>query len=125
MTEIEYLREMTNRGGQDPAGDTPAHRYQIIVSGRLGRVGCEAFRDLHIEPHGTDTALTGDLNRSGLHDVLTLIRDLALELVGLTRLAPELTVPTSATCGPDVDQSSTWTAIQTGSEVRGSPPPEP
>ena len=74
----------------------PARRYQIIVSGRLGMVCCEAFRDLQIDPHGTDTALTGDLNRSGPHDVLTLIRDLALELVGLTCLAPEPTVQTSA-----------------------------
>jgi hypothetical protein len=65
------------------------HRYQIIVSGRLGVAFHEAFRDLHIEPHGTDTALTGDLNRSGLHDVLTRIRDLALDLIGLTCLAPE------------------------------------
>ena len=64
-------------------------RYRIIVSGRLGMIGHEAFRDLHIEPHGTDTALTGDLSRSGLHEVLTRIRDLALELVGLTCLAPE------------------------------------
>ena len=51
--------------------------------------GREAFRDFQIEPHGTDTALTGDLTRSGLHDALTLIRDLALELAGLTCLAPE------------------------------------
>ena len=96
MTEIEYLAKMTNRGGQYLAGDMPARRYQIIVSGRLGMVGCEAFRDLQIEPHGTDTALTGDLNRSGLHDVLTLIRDLAFDLVGLTCLAPEPIAETSA-----------------------------
>jgi len=60
-----------------------------IVSGRLGVAGHEAFGDLRIEPHGMDTALTGELNRSGLHDVLTRIRDLALDLVGLTCLAPE------------------------------------
>ena len=65
-------------------------RYQIIVSGRLGVAGREAFRDFRIEPHGTDTALTGDLNRSGLYDVLRRIQDLALDLVGLTCLAPEL-----------------------------------
>jgi hypothetical protein len=80
---------MTDCGGRDLAADMPARRYQIIVSGRLGVVCCEAFRDLQIEPHGTDTALTADLNRSGLHDVLTLIRDLALDLVGLTCVAPE------------------------------------
>jgi hypothetical protein len=35
-----------------------------------------------------DTALTGDQNRSGLFDVLTRMRDLALDLIGLTCLAP-------------------------------------
>ena len=37
-----------------------------------------------------DTALTGDLNRSGLFDVLTRTRDLALDLIGLTCLASGL-----------------------------------
>ena len=40
-----------------------ASRYQIVVSGRLGVAGREAFRDFQFEPHGMDTALTGDLNR--------------------------------------------------------------
>jgi hypothetical protein len=65
-----------------------ASRYQIVVSGRLGVAGREAFRGFHIEPHGMHTALTGDLNRSGLFDVLTRMRDLALDLIGLTCLAP-------------------------------------
>jgi hypothetical protein len=65
-----------------------ASRYRIVVSGRLSVAGREAFRDFHIEPHGMDTALTGDLNRSGLFDVLTRMRDLALDLIGLTCLAP-------------------------------------
>ena len=43
----------------------------------------------------TTLTLTGDLTRSGLHDVLTRIRNLALDLVGLTCLAPELLVHTS------------------------------
>jgi hypothetical protein len=64
-------------------------RYQIVVSGRLGVAGREAFGDFHIEPHGMDTALTGDQNRSGLFDVLTRMRDLALDLIGFTCLAPE------------------------------------
>ena len=51
--------------------------------------GREAFRDLRIAPYGADTAVTGDLSQSGLHDVFTRIRDLALDLVGLTCLAPE------------------------------------
>ena len=66
-----------------------ASRYQIVVSGCLGVAGREAFRDLRIEPHGMHTALTGDLYRSGLLDVLTRMPDLALELIGLTCLAPE------------------------------------
>ena len=69
-----------------------AHRYQIVVSGCLGVAGREAFRDFHIEPHGMDTSLTGELNRSGLFDVLIRMRDLALDLIGLTCLAP----------GPDI-----------------------
>jgi len=99
--------------------DMRTRRYKIIVAGRLGVVGHEVFRDFRIEPHGMDTALTGDLNRSGLHDVLTRIRDLALDLVGLTCVAPELRTRHRQTCAPDVDQSSTRTAIQAGSETCG------
>jgi hypothetical protein len=69
-----------------------ASRYQIVVSRRLGMAEREAFRDFRIEPHGMDTALTGDPNQSGLSDVLTRRRDLALDLIGLTCLAP----------GPDI-----------------------
>ena len=68
-------------------GDMHASRYQIVVSGRLGAAGREAFRDFHIEPHGMDAALTGDPNQSGLSDVLTSMRDLALDLIWLTGLA--------------------------------------
>jgi hypothetical protein len=71
-------------------------RYQIIISVRLGMAGHEAFRDFHIEPHGAGAALTGDLNLSGLHDVPARIRDLGLDLVGLTCLASELIVQMSA-----------------------------
>ena len=100
-------------------GDMQTRRYVIIVSGRLGMIGHQAFRDFHIEPHGMDTALTGDLNRSSLHDALTRIRDLALDLVGLTCLAPERIARHRRTLGPDVDQSSTRTAIRADSEICG------
>jgi hypothetical protein len=57
-----------------------ASRYQIVVPGRLG----------------VDALLTGDPNRSGRLDVLNrLRRDLALDLIGLTGLAP----------GPDIRQA--------------------
>lgn len=88
MTEVTYPHKMISYGYWDLATDTPTRRYRIIISGHLGVVGREAFRDFRIEPHGTDTALTGDLNRSGLYDTLARIRDLNLDLVGLTCLAP-------------------------------------
>ena len=60
-----------------------AHRYRIIVSGRLGEIGCVAFEDLHIEPYGTDTALIGELNQPDLRGVLDRVLGFGLELVGL------------------------------------------
>jgi len=77
-------------------GNVRTRLYQIVVSGHLGRGGREAFRDFHIEPHGTDTALTGELDRSGLEDVITRIRDLGLDLAELNCLAPELLAQRSA-----------------------------
>jgi hypothetical protein len=63
------------------------HRYKIIILGGLGETYREAFRDFHIEPNGTNTALTGELDQSGLYGALNRIQSLGLELVGLTRLA--------------------------------------
>jgi hypothetical protein len=68
-----------------------AHRYRIIVSGRLGEAGCVAFEDLHIEPHGPDTALIGELDQPGLRGVLDRVLGLGLELVDLALLAGEET----------------------------------
>jgi hypothetical protein len=87
VTEVTYPHSMVSCGYWDLAADTPRRRYQIIISGRLGMAGCEAFRDFQIESRGPETVLTGDLNRSGLYDTLTLIRDLSLDLVGLTCLS--------------------------------------
>jgi len=90
VTEVTVMHKMISYGYWDRATDTPTRQYRIIISGHLGAVGREAFRDFRIEPHGTDTALTGDLNRSGLFDTLARLRDLGLDLVGLTCLAPGL-----------------------------------
>ena len=114
MTQVSYLRKMTSCGCRDLAADMPPRRYQIIVSGRLDMPCCEAFRDFQIDPHGMDTALTGDLNRSGLHDVLARLRDLGLDLAGLTCLAPERIVQKLANLrtsrGPAIhaDRDSGW-----------------
>ena len=64
------------------------HRYRIIISGRLGEFGQAMFRDFHIETHGQDTALTGDLDQPGLLDALDHIEELGLELIGFACLAP-------------------------------------
>ena len=38
----------------------PTHRYRIVVSGALGKVGRDVFWDLRVESNGTNTALTGE-----------------------------------------------------------------
>ena len=68
----------------------PTHRYRIVVSGALGKVGRDVFWDLRIEGNGTNTALTGDLDQAALYGVLDRILVLGLELVELSRL-PERT----------------------------------
>ncbi len=80
--------ELAECGFRGLVGDMHVSRYQIVVSGRLGVAGREAFGDFHFEPRGMDTALTGDLNPSGLFRVLTRRRGLALDLIGRTCLAP-------------------------------------
>jgi len=63
------------------------YRYRIIIFGGLGETGREAFGDFRIEPSGTNTELTGELDQSGLHGVLNRIQALGLELIELTRVA--------------------------------------
>ena len=64
----------------------PTHRYRIVVSGALGKVGRDIFWDLRIESNGTNTALIGDLDQAALYGVLDRILILGLELVELSRL---------------------------------------
>ena len=63
------------------------HRYKITISGGLGETGREAFRDFQIEPNGTNTMLTGELDQAGLYGALNRVQALGLELVELSRLA--------------------------------------
>ena len=65
------------------------HRYQIIVSGRLGKVTSEIFDDMSIDYDGTNTGLTGDLDQAALYGVLNRIPAFGLELVALSRLDDE------------------------------------
>ena len=63
------------------------HRYRITIAGGLGEIGREAFGDFLIEPNGTDTALTGDLDQMALYGALNRILAFGLELVELDRLS--------------------------------------
>jgi hypothetical protein len=65
------------------------HRYQIIVSGRLGKVTSEIFDDMSIDYDGTNTGLTGELDQAALYGVLNRIPAFGLELVALSRLGDE------------------------------------
>jgi hypothetical protein len=62
------------------------HRYRITISGDLDEAVREAFGDLEIEPHGTTTVLTGDLDQAALYGALNRILSLGLELIELRRL---------------------------------------
>ena len=65
------------------------HCYQIIVSGRLGRITSEVFEDLYVEYDGTNTGLTGEMDQAALYGVLNRIPAFGLELVALSRLNDE------------------------------------
>ncbi len=80
-----------------------AHRYRIIVCGRLSQMYWEAFDGLEVKPSGGYTTLTGDLDQAALHGVLDRILALALELVEVTRLPP-----------PDALAASTATRLGDG-----------
>jgi hypothetical protein len=62
------------------------HRYHITIAGGLDEAGREEFEDFHIEPRGTNTVLTGDLDQAALYGAINRILSLDLELVELHRL---------------------------------------
>jgi hypothetical protein len=64
-----------------------AHRYRITISGGLPETYREVFGDFHIEPDGSNTMLTGEVDQSGLYGALNRIQALGLELVEVVRLA--------------------------------------
>jgi hypothetical protein len=66
-----------------------SRRYRIVVAGGLGATFREGFADFRIEPHGTDTALIGELDQSGLYGALFRLQSLGLELVEVSRLADD------------------------------------
>jgi hypothetical protein len=63
--------------------------YAIRVVGHLDTSWLSAFPEVAPEQQGTQTVLTGSLDRSALLDVLAGIGALGLELVQFRQLAPE------------------------------------
>jgi hypothetical protein len=78
----------TIRGARAEADETMRpHRYLILVNGGLRDADREWLGALVIERQAeTYTALRGDLDQSGLMGVLSLLRQLALEVFEVRRV---------------------------------------
>jgi hypothetical protein len=88
---------------------TPDHRvmdpapvlYSIRIHGHLGATVLLAFPALVPRHHGTDTVLTGLLDRSALYGVLAEVEALGLDLVEIRQLPPHRRSPESGdSCSP-------------------------
>jgi hypothetical protein len=64
-------------------------RYMIRINGHLGATLLSAFPAMASRRQGSETVLTGVLDRPGLHGVLAEIEALDLELLEVRQLAPE------------------------------------
>jgi hypothetical protein len=71
------------------AMDQAPTQYSIRVNGHLGAMLLSAFPAMTSQHQGTQTVLTGFLDRSALHGVLADIEALGLELVEIRQLAAE------------------------------------
>jgi hypothetical protein len=73
----------------------PPVLYSIRIRGHLGATVLSAFPALVPRWHGTDTVLTGLLDRSALYGVLAEVEALGLDLVGIRQLTPQDRSPES------------------------------
>jgi hypothetical protein len=62
--------------------------YSIRISGQLGPIALAAFPSMVSQLKGSDTLLTGVLDRSALYGVLAEIETLGLDLIELRLLLP-------------------------------------
>jgi hypothetical protein len=73
----------------DSLMDPASARYVIRINGHLGATMLSAFPALASHLHGTETVLTGLLDRSALYGVLAEIEALGLDLLELRQLEPQ------------------------------------
>jgi hypothetical protein len=85
-----------DHGVMDPA---PA-QYTIRINGHLGATALSAFPAMLSQRQGTDTVLTGLLDRSALYGVLAEIEALGLDLVEVCQLKPNRESPGPGERGP-------------------------
>ena len=73
--------------------DPASALFAIRINGRLGATVLSAFPAMVPQRHGTQTVLTGLLDRSALYGVLAEIEALGLDLIEVRRLIPERKLP--------------------------------
>jgi hypothetical protein len=79
--------------------DPASTRYLIRIKGHLGATLLSAFPAMTWKRQGTETVLTGMLDRPALHGVLAEIEALGLELLEVRQL-------TAGALSPDSDDAN-------------------
>jgi hypothetical protein len=86
-----------DHGGVDAA----SAGYMIRINGHLGATLLSAFPAMAWRRQGTETVLTGMLDRPGLYGLLAEIEALGLDLLEIRQLSPEAGAPERGdTCSP-------------------------